>query len=155
MASPTNTTKTYHGGQIAEGFAVVSLDQIVDGYEELELDIPGGEGEKVLQEALHGFILWQKRYIVIPNAPRPSTAGGAPPPPNDLDGGDSSPHKSPSPTPRKPSPNKRSPSPPPSKPLPAERSTSPNPSKPSPKRSPSLPPQPPPKRQHTMSTKQT
>ena len=58
MASPPNTSKTYHGGQIPDGFAVVSLDQIVEGYEQLEMDMPGGEGEKVLAEALHGFILW-------------------------------------------------------------------------------------------------
>jgi hypothetical protein len=34
-------------------------------FEELELDIPGGDREKTLKDALHGIILWQKRYIVI------------------------------------------------------------------------------------------
>jgi hypothetical protein len=32
---------------------------------DIEIDIPGGDGEKTLKDALHGIILWQKRYIVI------------------------------------------------------------------------------------------
>jgi hypothetical protein len=34
-------------------------------FEELEIDIPGGDEEKTLKDALHGIILWTKCYIVI------------------------------------------------------------------------------------------
>ena len=29
------------------------------------VDIPGGDGERTLAEAIHGYILWDKRYIVL------------------------------------------------------------------------------------------
>ncbi|XP_072146361.1 uncharacterized protein [Setaria viridis] len=32
----------------------------------LELNLPGGDGERTLGDALHGIILWRKRYIIIP-----------------------------------------------------------------------------------------
>jgi hypothetical protein len=35
-------------------------------FEDLELDIPGGEGERTHKDAVHGVILWSKRYIIIP-----------------------------------------------------------------------------------------
>ena len=42
-----------------------------DGWDDLELEISGGDGEKNLGEAIHGWILWPKRYIRItqPNPP--------------------------------------------------------------------------------------
>ena len=35
-------------------------------FQDLELEIPGGDGEKTLKDALHGIILWPKWYIIIP-----------------------------------------------------------------------------------------
>jgi hypothetical protein len=65
------------------GFASVSVEKICQpDFEKLELEIPGGYGENTLKDALHGIILWSKRYIVIiskndgslrdPLEPRPS-----------------------------------------------------------------------------------
>jgi hypothetical protein len=61
------------------------------GFEGLELDIPGGEGDMTLGEIMHGgFILWRKENIVfldlvprIPTPPRPPTPQGPPTPPRD------------------------------------------------------------------------
>jgi hypothetical protein len=51
---------------IPPGYASVSVEKICQpDFEELEIDIPGGDGEKTLKDALHGIILWPKRYIVI------------------------------------------------------------------------------------------
>jgi hypothetical protein len=51
---------------IPPGYASVSVERICQpDFEELEIDIPGGDGEKTLKDALHGIILWPKRYIVI------------------------------------------------------------------------------------------
>nr|TKW28387.1 hypothetical protein SEVIR_3G317300v2 [Setaria viridis] len=45
----------------------VGLERIVDSqYEGLELDLPGGDGERTLGDVLHAIILWLKRYIIIP-----------------------------------------------------------------------------------------
>jgi hypothetical protein len=51
---------------IPPGYASVSIEKICQhDFEELKLDIPRGDGEKTLKDALHGIILWPKRYIVI------------------------------------------------------------------------------------------
>jgi hypothetical protein len=51
---------------IPPGYASVSVEKICQpDFEELELDIRGGDGEKTLKDALHGIILWPKRSIVI------------------------------------------------------------------------------------------
>jgi hypothetical protein len=51
---------------IPPGYSSVSVERICQpDFEELEIDIPGGDGEKTLKDALHGIILWPKRYIVI------------------------------------------------------------------------------------------
>jgi hypothetical protein len=51
---------------IPPGYASVSVEKICQSdFEKLELDIPGGYGERTLKDALHGIILWPKRYIVI------------------------------------------------------------------------------------------
>jgi hypothetical protein len=51
---------------IPPGYASVSVERICQpDFVELEIDIPGGDWEKTLKNALHGIILWPKRYIVI------------------------------------------------------------------------------------------
>jgi hypothetical protein len=48
------------------GYASVSVEKIYQpDFDELELEIPRGDGEKTLKDALHGIILWPKRYIII------------------------------------------------------------------------------------------
>jgi hypothetical protein len=49
------------------GYASVSVKEICQPqFEDLELDIPGGDGGRTLKDAVHGIILWPKRYIIIP-----------------------------------------------------------------------------------------
>jgi hypothetical protein len=51
---------------IPPGYASVSVEKICQpDFEELELDISGGDREKTLKDALHGIILWPKHYIII------------------------------------------------------------------------------------------
>jgi hypothetical protein len=58
--------QTSHDMPIPPSYASVSVEKICQpDFEELELDIPGGDGEKTLKDALHGIILWPKHYIVI------------------------------------------------------------------------------------------
>jgi hypothetical protein len=55
-----------HGMLIPPSYALVSIKKICQlNFEELELDIPRGDGEKILKDALHDIILWPKCYIVI------------------------------------------------------------------------------------------
>src|SRR3954462_4787175 len=67
------------------------VDEIVEGYEELELDYPTGEGESRLSQALKTTCLWRKELIKLPNwtsptpparddqVPRPSLPPSSPP----------------------------------------------------------------------------
>ena len=65
---------TFHGRPIPAGYARVGVDEIVKGYEELELDIAAAEGEMTLGEVFHGIILWRKELIVFPESThRPPT----------------------------------------------------------------------------------
>jgi hypothetical protein len=51
---------------IPPGYASVNVERICQpDFEELEIDMPGGDGEKTLKDVLHGIILCPKRYIVI------------------------------------------------------------------------------------------
>jgi hypothetical protein len=52
-----------HGMPISEGYARVMVDRVEKGWEDLDLEIPGGDGEEELQHALHTWICWNKRYI--------------------------------------------------------------------------------------------
>jgi hypothetical protein len=68
---------SWHGREIPVGYAHVEVDEIVSGYESLELDIPGPEDERTLREVKGGVILWNKKDIKFPGSgPRP------PPPPS-------------------------------------------------------------------------
>jgi hypothetical protein len=67
--------QTSHDMLISPGYASVSVEEICQPqFEDLELDIPGGDGERTLKDAVHGIILWLKRYIIIPH-----TEGSIPP----------------------------------------------------------------------------
>ena len=47
MALPVQHGQTIHGMEVPNGYSVVGVEQIVsDDYGRLELDIPGGDGEK-------------------------------------------------------------------------------------------------------------
>ena len=60
---PTQPGDVYHGQQIPAGYTRVGMGQVCLGWEILELDIPGGDGERTLAEAIHVYILWDKRYM--------------------------------------------------------------------------------------------
>ena len=55
---PTQPGDVYHGQQISARYTRVGMEQVCQGWEMLELDIPGGDGERTLAEAIHGYILW-------------------------------------------------------------------------------------------------
>nr|TKW01054.1 hypothetical protein SEVIR_8G151800v2 [Setaria viridis] len=66
-ALPILQRQTSHGIKIPPSYSSVGVEQICDTkYEGLELDLLGGEGERILGDALHGIILWRKRYNIIP-----------------------------------------------------------------------------------------
>ena len=76
LVNPIDRTKTpmIHGNIIQD--ATISVDKAKKGFSDLSLDIPRGDGEKTLGEAEKTFILWRKRYMIIP--------GMSPPPPPEL-----------------------------------------------------------------------
>ena len=47
---------TFHCNPIPAGYARVVVDEVVDQYSGLELDIPGGDEEHTLGEAIHRII---------------------------------------------------------------------------------------------------
>jgi hypothetical protein len=68
---PCEPRVRWHGRGIQAGYARVGVDEVVPGYESLELDIPGPEEETPLGEVLGGVVLWDKKYIVfLGSAPR-------------------------------------------------------------------------------------
>ena len=48
-----------------------SVDKVQKEYRNLALEFEGGDGEKTLGEVEKAFILWRKRYIIIPSLPPP------------------------------------------------------------------------------------
>jgi hypothetical protein len=48
FALPAKPGACFHGCQIQAGYARVRVDEILKGYENLELDIPAGEGGTTL-----------------------------------------------------------------------------------------------------------
>ena len=83
-ALPNQSGASYHLGGIPAGYARVGVDEVVPLYANLDLDIPGGDGEKTLGEVEKGIALWNKKNIVFPNlAPRPPTPPSSSPPPQD------------------------------------------------------------------------
>ena len=82
FALPSEPGACFHGCQIPVGYAHVGVDKVMKGYESLELDVPAGEGETILEEVTRAIILWKKEYIVFADlAPRPPTPPSSSPPP--------------------------------------------------------------------------
>ena len=102
---------TLHGGQIPAGYARVGVDEIMNGFEDLELDFPGAEGETTLGEVLRGIILWRKEHIVFPgeSTRRPPTppSSNQPPSPPRIENMDTEREPSATPSPRCASPTQR------------------------------------------------
>ena len=73
--APPEPDATFHCRLIPQGYAVVMVDEIRKGFEELKLDHPTGEGETQLGLALKTPCLWRKEHIKLPNWTPP------PPPP--------------------------------------------------------------------------
>ena len=64
----------YHGRPIPSGYARVLVDELLEGYEDLEIDITTVEGDKRLGDVKRQIILWQKKYIkFLGSVPRPPT----------------------------------------------------------------------------------
>ena len=62
----------------------MTVDEITEGFEDLQLDHPTGEGEPWLGSALKTPCLWRKELINLPNwtpPPPPASQGTLPPPP--------------------------------------------------------------------------
>ena len=71
QALPSGPDARWHGREIPAGFAKVGVDEIMTGFNDMELDIAGPEDERTLGEVLGGVILWDKNYIKLPgSAPR-------------------------------------------------------------------------------------
>ena len=81
---PLEPSATFHRRPIPEGYAAVMVDEITEGFQELVLDHPTGEGETRLGLALKTPCLWQKEHIKLSNwtppPPPPPASQGTPPP---------------------------------------------------------------------------
>ena len=64
---PPRPEGTFHCRMIPQGYAVVMVDEIMEGFEELELAYPTDEGETLLGQALRTSCLWRKEFIKLPN----------------------------------------------------------------------------------------
>ncbi|KAK1627221.1 hypothetical protein QYE76_001536 [Lolium multiflorum] len=68
----------HHNNPIPDGYARVTVEEIVQGFEDLDIDIATPEGATRLGDVKRQFILWQKKFIKFPGeAPRQTS----PPPP--------------------------------------------------------------------------
>ena len=144
--APPRPDGTFHCRPIPHGYSFVHVDEVMEGFEELELDHPTGEGETKLRCALRSTCLWRKEHIKLPNwtppPPPPPPASGegtppAPPPPPVRDQG------TPPPTLPRPARDDQGTLPPPP-PSPARPSSPPPPARPSSPPSPARPSSPPP-----------
>jgi hypothetical protein len=80
-ALPCLPEALHHGNPIPAGYARVSVDDIVLGFEDLEIDFPTPEGDVRLEDVKLYIILWQKKYIKFPgSAPRPPIPRNPSPP---------------------------------------------------------------------------
>ena len=65
--APPQPDGTFHCRPIPHGYASVQVDEVMEGFEELELDHPTGEGETQPRYAVRTTCLWRKEYIKLPN----------------------------------------------------------------------------------------
>jgi len=87
-AMPSTPGEVYHGQEIPAGYAKVGVEEVCNDWKNLELDIPGGDGETILADDVHGYILWDKQYIILkptdqgsrPTSPQPDRRSPPPPP---------------------------------------------------------------------------
>ncbi|KAK1666218.1 hypothetical protein QYE76_054377 [Lolium multiflorum] len=103
----------HHNNPIPDGYARVTVEDIVQGFEDLEIDYATPEGERRLGDVKRQFILWKKKFIKFPGeAPRPTS-----PPPSGGGGGGSPtpPSRQPTPPPNPPPAGTPPPNPPPAK----------------------------------------
>jgi hypothetical protein len=71
QALPCPPDARWHGREIPAGYAKVRVDEIITGFHDMELDIPGPKDERTLGEVVGGVILWDTNYIKLPgSAPR-------------------------------------------------------------------------------------
>ena len=70
---PTEPGTTFHCRPIPEGYARVMVDEITEGFEELQLDYPTGEGETRLGSSLKTPCLWRKDLINLVNRTPPAS----------------------------------------------------------------------------------
>ena len=70
-ALPCTPGALHHNNPIAYGYARVMVEDIVQEFEDLEIDKATPEGERRLGDVKRQIILWKKKYIVFPGeAPR-------------------------------------------------------------------------------------
>jgi hypothetical protein len=62
---PSTPGEVYNGQEIPDGYAKVGVKEVCNDWKNLELDIPGGDGETTLADVTHGYILRNKRYIIL------------------------------------------------------------------------------------------
>ena len=106
-AVPIGPTPTFHCSPVPLGYAIVGVDEVFKGFEELKLDHPAGEDGEIaeLGEARKNTILWRKELIVLPAQHSPAQQSSLPKPPSPQPRSparESSPPKPPSPQPRSP-----------------------------------------------------
>ena len=74
--------RTIDGMPILYGYASVMVDWVELGWEDLDLEIPRGDGANELGQALHTWICWYKRDFTFlqvqpsPRSPMPATDMG-------------------------------------------------------------------------------
>lgn len=79
MSIQVQQDETYHCRPIPPRYSKVEVELVVPSFEDLELEIPGEDGEMKLGETAHAIILWCKRYIVLPRQVAASVPTSPPP----------------------------------------------------------------------------
>ena len=73
-ALPPRADGTFHFNPIPDGYVVVSVDEVTNRFEKLELDYPTDEGNTHLVDVVRTTILWRKENIRLPRwTPRQQT----------------------------------------------------------------------------------
>jgi hypothetical protein len=67
---PSEPGACFHGHPIPASYSRVGVDEVLNGYGTLELEIPAGEGETTLGEVTHA-ITEKGKHRVADSAPRP------------------------------------------------------------------------------------